>query len=116
MPRSACARTSSCWAVAHRSTTLFYGADYPGEVGYGTFFDLNDAQGAFGASNLSPKPEAMAFATMTRALDGTNTLGRVNGTPSGHVCVRVPATRQRQGRDGCVGAQQCAMADEQWRV
>ena len=64
-------------------TTMFYGADYPGEVGYGTFFDLNDAQGAFGASNLSPKPEAMAFATMTRVLDGTNTLGRVNGTPSG---------------------------------
>ncbi len=52
-------------------------------LGYGTFFDLNDAQGAFGASNLSPKPEALAFATMTRALDGTNTLGRVTGTPSG---------------------------------
>ncbi|MDE1004236.1 MAG: hypothetical protein OSB38_01130 [Paraburkholderia fungorum] len=64
-------------------TTLFYGADYPGEVGYGTFFDLNDAQGAYGASNLSPKPEAMAFATMTRVLDGTNTLGRITGTPSG---------------------------------
>ncbi|BCF94411.1 hypothetical protein [Paraburkholderia largidicola] len=64
-------------------TTLFYGADYPGEVGYGSFFDLNNAQGAFGASNLSPKPEAMAFATMTRVLDGTNTLGRVKNTPSG---------------------------------
>ena len=64
-------------------TTFFYGADYPGEVGYGSFFDLNDAQGAFGASNLSPKPEAMAFATLTRVLDGTNTLGRVKGTPSG---------------------------------
>jgi hypothetical protein len=64
-------------------TTLFYGSDYPGETGYGTFFDLNDAQGAFGASNLSPKPEALAFATMTRALDGTNTLGRVTGTPAG---------------------------------
>ena len=64
-------------------TTLFYGADYPGEVGYGSFFDLNNAQGAFGASNLSPKPEAMAFATMTRVLDGTNTLGKVNGLPSG---------------------------------
>ena len=58
-------------------------ADYPGEVGYGSFFDLNNAQGAFGASNLSPKPEAMAFATMTRVLDGTNTLGRVKNTPSG---------------------------------
>jgi hypothetical protein len=64
-------------------STLFFGPDYPGETGYGTFFDLNDAQGAFGASNLSPKPEALAFATMTRALDGTNTLGRVTGTPAG---------------------------------
>ena len=64
-------------------TTLFFGPDYPGEVGYGSFFDLNNAQGAFGASNLSPKPEAMAFAAMTRALDGTNTLGRVKGTPGG---------------------------------
>jgi len=64
-------------------STLFYGADYPGETGYGTFFDLNDAQGAYGASNLSPKPEALAFAAMTRVLDGTNTLGRVAGAPAG---------------------------------
>jgi hypothetical protein len=64
-------------------STLFYGADYPGETGYGTFFDLNDAQGAYGASNLSPKPEALAFAAMTRVLDGTNTLGRVTGAPAG---------------------------------
>ncbi|WP_419539423.1 hypothetical protein [Paraburkholderia bengalensis] len=64
-------------------TTLFYGADYPGETGYGSFFDLNNANGAFGASNLSPKPEAMAFAAMTRVLDGTNTLGRVKNTPAG---------------------------------
>jgi hypothetical protein len=64
-------------------TTLFYGPDYPGEVGYGSFFDLNNAQGAYGATNLSPKPEAMAFAAMTRVLDGTNTLGRIKSTPSG---------------------------------
>jgi len=64
-------------------STFFYGADYPGETGYGTFFDLNDAQGAYGASNLSPKPEALAFATLTRVLDGTNTLGRVTGTAAG---------------------------------
>jgi hypothetical protein len=64
-------------------TTLFYGPDYPGEVGYGSFFDLNDANGAFGATNLSPKPEAMAFATMTRVLDGTNTLGRIKSAPAG---------------------------------
>jgi hypothetical protein len=64
-------------------TYVFYGADYPGEVGYGTFFDLNDAQGQFGASNVSPKPVAMAISAMTHTLDGTNTLGPVNGTPNG---------------------------------
>ncbi len=64
-------------------TYVFYGADYPGEVGYGTFFDLNDAQGAFGATNISPKPVAMAIAAMTHTLDGTHSLGAVNGTPTG---------------------------------
>ena len=64
-------------------TYVFYGADYPGEVGYGTFFDLTDAQGAFGATNISPKPAAMAVSALTHVLDGTNTLGPVNGTPSG---------------------------------
>ena len=64
-------------------TYVFYGADYPNEVGYGTFFDLADAQGAFGASNISPKPVAMAISALTHTLDGTTTLGPVNGTPTG---------------------------------
>jgi hypothetical protein len=64
-------------------TYVFYGADYPGETGYGTFFDLSNAQGSFGASNVSPKPAALAVAAMTRMLDGSSTLGPVNGTPSG---------------------------------
>lgn len=64
-------------------TYVFYGADYPGDVGYGTFFDLADAQGAFGATNISPKPAAMAVSALTHVLDGTNTLGPVNGTPAG---------------------------------
>jgi hypothetical protein len=63
-------------------TYFFYGSDYPTEVGYGTFFDNADAQGAFGASNLSPKPVAMALAAMTRIVDGTQTLGYINGLPS----------------------------------
>jgi hypothetical protein len=63
-------------------TYVFYGADYPGEPGYGTFFDLNNPQGEFGATNVSPKPAALAIAAMTRVLDGTTTLGPVNGTPS----------------------------------
>ncbi|WP_353554007.1 hypothetical protein [Paraburkholderia terrae] len=62
---------------------VFYGADYPGEVGYGTFFDLSNAQGSFGASNISPKPAAMVVSAMSRILDGTNTLGPVKNTPSG---------------------------------
>lgn len=62
---------------------VFYGADYPGEVGYGTFFDLSNAQGSFGATNISPKPAAMVVSAMSRILDGTNTLGPVRNTPSG---------------------------------
>jgi hypothetical protein len=64
-------------------TWVFYGADFPGTVGYGTFFDLDNPQGEYGATNISPKPAAMAVAAMTRILDGTNTLGPVNGTPTG---------------------------------
>ena len=70
---------------------FFYGADFPQEVrkgnqpgnkGYGSFFDLADAQGTYRASKkLSPKPEALAFAAMTRIVDGTQTLGRLNGLP-----------------------------------
>ena len=63
-------------------TTFFFGPDYPGEIGYGTYFDLNDAQGAYGATNLSPKPEAMALAALTHTLDGTKTLGKVNSLPA----------------------------------
>jgi hypothetical protein len=62
---------------------IFYGADYSSEVGYGTFFDLADPQGAFGATDLSPKPAAMAISAMTHILDGTTTLGPLNGTPTG---------------------------------
>jgi hypothetical protein len=62
---------------------VFYGADYSNEVGYGTFFDLAHPQGAFGATDLSPKPAAMAVSAMTHVLDGTITLGPVKGTPSG---------------------------------
>ncbi|MPW24105.1 hypothetical protein GCT13_47610, partial [Paraburkholderia sp. CNPSo 3157] len=90
-------------------TTLFFGPDYPGEVGYGSFFDLNNAQGAFGASNLSPKPEAMAFATMTRVLDGTNTLGRVKGTPGGTF-----AYAFQQLGDGKVVTAAWAHSNSQW--
>jgi hypothetical protein len=64
-------------------TYVFFGPDFPGEVGYGTFFDLDNPQAAFGTQNMSPKPAAMTVAAMTRILDGTTTLGPVKGTPSG---------------------------------
>ncbi|WP_408425202.1 hypothetical protein [Paraburkholderia azotifigens] len=63
-------------------TYFFYGADYPVDVGEGSFFDIVDPQGQYGASNVSPKPMALAFAALTRVLDGTQTLGHLNGLPS----------------------------------
>jgi hypothetical protein len=62
---------------------VFYSADFPGEIGYGIFFDLVNAQGGFGQKLISPKPAAMSVATMTRMVDGTTTLGPVNDTPKG---------------------------------
>ncbi|KMZ13752.1 serine/threonine protein kinase [Candidatus Burkholderia humilis] len=62
---------------------VFYSADFPGEIGYGVFFDLVNAQGGFGLNAISPKPAAMSVAAMTRMIDGTMTLGHVNGTPRG---------------------------------
>ena len=61
---------------------VFYAADPP-EVGYGVFFDLANPQGGFGQKQISPKPAAMSVAAMTRMIDGTTTLGPVNGTPKG---------------------------------
>jgi hypothetical protein len=63
-------------------TYFFNGSDYPGEVGFGTFFDLDHPQGDFHAQNLSPKPEALAFAAMTRIIDGTETLGHLTNLPA----------------------------------
>ncbi|WP_277186346.1 hypothetical protein [Caballeronia sp. BR00000012568055] len=64
-------------------TYVFFGPDFPGETGYGTFFDLDNPQAAFGTTNIAPKPAAMEVAAMTRILDGTTTLGPVKSTPSG---------------------------------
>lgn len=63
---------------------VFYSSDTPDSPpGYGLFFDLNDANGTYGASNISPKPAAMEVAAMTRIVDGTTTLGPLNGVPAG---------------------------------
>ncbi|WP_244815417.1 hypothetical protein [Caballeronia sp. Lep1P3] len=72
---------------------IFYAADPP-EVGYGVFFDLVNAQGGYGQHSISPKPAAMAVAAMTRIIDGTTTLGPINGVPQG---VYAYAFRRRNG-------------------
>ncbi|WP_144154292.1 hypothetical protein [Paraburkholderia sp. BCC1885] len=64
-------------------TFLFYATDFPHQIGFGLFFDLADAQGGYGPSAISPKPAAMVTAAMTRIVDGTNTLGSLNGLPPG---------------------------------
>ncbi|TKC91158.1 hypothetical protein FAZ69_07285 [Trinickia terrae] len=66
------------------TTFVFYMADTPDKPpGYGVFFDLADAQGAYGPSLISPKPAAMEIAAMTRIVDGTVTLGAIDGAPGG---------------------------------
>ncbi|SDB83474.1 hypothetical protein [Paraburkholderia lycopersici] len=66
------------------TTFVFYGADMPETTpGYGVFFELDHPKGMYGASNISPKPAALAVAAMTRLIDGTYTLGPLRGTPAG---------------------------------
>ena len=66
------------------TTFVFYGADMPETTpGYGLFFELDHPKGMYGATNISPKPAALAVATMTRLIDGTYTLGPLRGTPAG---------------------------------
>lgn len=65
-------------------TFVFYTADMPETAaGYGVFFELDHPQGAYGATNISPKPAALAVAAMTRLVDGTATLGPLRDTPAG---------------------------------
>ncbi|MET3230435.1 UNVERIFIED_ORG: hypothetical protein ABIC54_002629 [Burkholderia sp. 1263] len=65
-------------------TYVFYLADMPDAApGYGIFFELDHPQGAYGPSNISPKPAALAVAAMTRIVDGTSTLGPLKGLPKG---------------------------------
>lgn len=65
-------------------TYMFYATDIPTDAaGYGLFFDLVNPQGTYGPAKISPKPAALAVAAMTRLIDGTNTLGPLNGLPFG---------------------------------
>ncbi|PXW29170.1 hypothetical protein [Paraburkholderia caballeronis] len=65
-------------------TFIFYSQDMPQTTaGYGVFFELDHPQGAYGATNVSPKPAALAVAAMTRIVDGSGTLGPLRDTPPG---------------------------------
>ncbi|MGG1946359.1 hypothetical protein AB1286_16310 [Trinickia sp. NRRL B-1857] len=65
-------------------TYVFYSSDIPeSPPGYGLFFDLEHARGAYGAREISPKPAALAICAMTRLIDGTTTLGHLNDLPAG---------------------------------
>jgi len=55
---------------------LFYTADYSTD-GFGLAFNLDLDKHKYGTDSISPKPVLMATATMTRILEGTQTLGRV---------------------------------------
>jgi len=62
---------------------LFYSADYATDVGYGLYFNLALQTAPYGSPDISPKPAAMAVATMTRLLDTSTTLGALTQTPIG---------------------------------
>lgn len=67
-------------------TWFFYTTDYcdytskGGEQGYGISFNTSSyiAKYKFGAASLEPKPTMMAAAAMTRLLEGTKSLGRLD--------------------------------------
>ncbi|HEY3330318.1 MAG TPA: sugar-binding protein [Capsulimonadaceae bacterium] len=58
-----------------RLNFAFYVHDYPGEPGYGFYYNLSTA--AFGANKVSPKPVVPAYANMTNLLDGHKPVQRI---------------------------------------
>ena len=56
---------------------LFYTSDFSAEPGYGLTFNLDMPKPDFGAMRVSPKPSYMACVALSRLLEGTQTLGRV---------------------------------------
>ncbi len=68
-----------------QSTWFFYTADHghlgdkeATTTGYGFFFNQDSKKRPYGADNVAPKPLAMGIAAMTRLLEGTTTLGRLD--------------------------------------
>jgi hypothetical protein len=54
----------------------FYIADYPGEPGYGYYYNLNPKI-SFGTDKVSPKPIAPVYAAQSFLLDGSRSLGPI---------------------------------------
>ncbi len=54
----------------------FYIADYPGEPGYGYYYNL-DPRIAFGTDKSAPKPAAAVYAAQSFLLDGSKSLGPI---------------------------------------
>ena len=88
-------------------TYFFYGSDYPGDIGEGTFFDIVDPQGQYGATTLSPKPEAMAMAALTRCHRWHANVGTSEQPAFDGVRLRLPAIGRGRGDYRAVDAQQC---------
>ncbi|MDB6016609.1 MAG: hypothetical protein JWR19_1098, partial [Pedosphaera sp.] len=61
---------------------FFFGADYVYENGFGFYFNLDWPGTPFYPNDTSPKPTAMAGATLVRLLDHTTSLGAIQGLPA----------------------------------
>ncbi len=87
------------------ATWFFYTADYctyqstSGEQGYGIAYNTSSYinQHQFGAASIEPKPTMMGAAAMTRLLEGTRTLGRLD-----HLDPAIYAYTFRRGDDNLV--------------
>lgn len=64
------------------SSYLFYSADFAQDVGFGLYFNLSMGQNNFNSPNIAPKPATMAIAAVTRLIDGSRSLGAINGMPT----------------------------------
>ena len=69
------------YGMGLRMSVAFYIADFKSPPHYGLYY--NDINGLpFGATELSPKPAAPAFAAMTNLLEGTRVAGKLDVGPS----------------------------------
>ena len=69
------------------ATFFFYVGDYGkytrAMIHYGLFFNQDTQGRAFGPDSIAPKPAAMAVAALVRILEGSKTVGRIQGMGDG---------------------------------